>query len=230
MGCWRKPSFSPAWAGLAAPGRPIAGRHRDRRRHAADDDEQQEDQQQRRQRARQVQPPGQHAHERRQQQVQHDGQHERQQDRRREIQGVEHGQHGQRAQRLAAGPGGCAISCWARSRCGSSSCAPACRVQHRPSRPCPSIAVAKAGDTASSVPVQAGWQGPARSRRPERPGWRRARTGRSPAVAADEELGEVPLDRADAEQPGLLLLQPLEQRIGPAPFTSILAMSGNVTS
>src|SRR3954466_1968940 len=33
------------------------------------------------------------------------------------------------------------------------------------------------------------------------------------AVAADQELGEVPLDRLDAEQAGLLALQPLPQRM-----------------
>src|SRR5690606_33663729 len=35
-----------------------------------------------------------------------------------------------------------------------------------------------------------------------------------PAVAADQELGEVPLDRVDAEQAALLVLQPLPQRVG----------------
>src|SRR3546814_7351390 len=34
-----------------------------------------------------------------------------------------------------------------------------------------------------------------------------------PPVAADEELAEVPLDRIDAEQAALLLLQPLPQRM-----------------
>src|SRR3546814_7884935 len=33
------------------------------------------------------------------------------------------------------------------------------------------------------------------------------------SVAADEELAEVPLDRIDAEQAALLLLQPLPQRM-----------------
>src|SRR3546814_1357385 len=43
-----------------------------------------------------------------------------------------------------------------------------------------------------------------------------------PPVAADEELAEVPLDRIDAEQAALLLLQPLPQRMRSEEHTSEL--------
>jgi hypothetical protein len=45
------------------------------------------------------------------------------------------------------------------------------------------------------------------------------------AVAADQELGEVPLDRLGAEQARRLGLQPVPQRVRLSPLTSTLPSS-----
>src|SRR3546814_16707293 len=50
-----------------------------------------------------------------------------------------------------------------------------------------------------------------------------------PPVAADEELAEVPLDRIDAEQAALLLLQPLTQRMRAVAVDVDLGEHGEVT-
>ena len=50
-----------------------------------------------------------------------------------------------------------------------------------------------------------------------------------PAVFADQELGEVPLDGFAAQQAGRFGGEPLVQGEALAPFTSILAIIGKLT-